>query len=130
MLQFIGPMVVPLAPFFQSYGVNLPSSLSTIISRLSTLIPAHLWRPKYGYIATARRDGPRELSGPRSKTTIATKIYIIRRAHLEPAAENGLVQSQAATAHKAPRPKSGRADWRKPTCPRIVWRACTPNLEE
>ena len=64
MLQFIGPMVVPLAPFFQSYGVNLPSSLSTIISRLSTLIPAHLRRPKYGYIATAREDGPRELSGP------------------------------------------------------------------
>jgi len=44
MLQFIGPMVAPLAPFFLSYGVNLPSSLSTVISRLSTLIPAHLRR--------------------------------------------------------------------------------------
>jgi hypothetical protein len=49
MLQFIGPSVVLLAPFFQSYRINLPSSLSAIISRLSTLIPAHQCRLKYGY---------------------------------------------------------------------------------
>lgn len=78
MLQFMGPTVAPLAPFFQSYGVNLPSSLSTIISRLSTLIPAHLWRPKYGYNESLNKRGARPAKRDRAHR-LKNKPYLSPR---------------------------------------------------
>lgn len=102
-------VVVLLAPFFRSYRVNLPSSLSISISRLSTLIPVHLCRPKYGYklrtlLSRVERFKKRRKTG-------GYRIYLTRATPLKPH------EAQQSAAHQfnprqppGPRHRTGSAD--------------------